>query len=197
MARPSGDVRRAGPPRVGGVDTRVCCGRVERGVARAGRTQPIKPGVSRRTRSVGYDVRAWLHARSAPSRSCPALPGATGTSPYCCPVGSDAAIGVFDSGVGGLTVARSLLDQLPNEPIVYVGDTAHGPYGPLPIAEVRRHALAACDQLVNENVKLLVIACNSASSACLRDARERYDIPVVEVIQPATRRAVAATRNNR
>jgi glutamate racemase len=112
-------------------------------------------------------------------------------------VGNDAPIGVFDSGVGGLTVARALLDQLPGEPIVYVGDTAHGPYGPLPIAEVRRHALAAMDALVGEGVKLLVIACNSASSACLRDARERYDVPVVEVIQPAVRRAVAVTRNNR
>ena len=112
-------------------------------------------------------------------------------------VTNDAPIGVFDSGVGGLTVARALLDQLPGEPIVYVGDTAHGPYGPLPIAEVRRHALAAMDGLVAQGVKLLVIACNSASSACLRDARERYDIPVVEVIQPAVRRAVAATRNGR
>ncbi len=108
-----------------------------------------------------------------------------------------AAIGVFDSGVGGLTVARALLDQLPNEPLRYVGDTANGPYGPLPIAEVRRHALAAMDALVADGVKLLVIACNSASSACLRDARERYDIPVVEVIQPAVRRAVSATRNGR
>jgi glutamate racemase len=111
--------------------------------------------------------------------------------------GGEAAIGVFDSGVGGLTVARALLDQLPNEPLLYVGDTAHGPYGPLPIAEVRRHALAAMDALVADGVKMLVIACNSASSACLRDARERYDIPVVEVIQPAVRRAVAATRNGR
>jgi glutamate racemase len=109
----------------------------------------------------------------------------------------DEAIGVFDSGVGGLTVARALLDQLPNEPLLYVGDTAHGPYGPLPIAEVRRHALAAMDALVQDGVKMLVIACNSASSACLRDARERYDVPVVEVIQPAVRRAVAATRNGR
>ncbi len=109
----------------------------------------------------------------------------------------DAPIGVFDSGVGGLTVARALLDQLPAEPLLYVGDTGHGPYGPLPLADVRRHALAACDGLVSQGVKLLVIACNSASSACLRDARERYDIPVVEVIQPAVRRAVAATRNNR
>ena len=111
--------------------------------------------------------------------------------------GDDAPIGVFDSGVGGLTVARALLDQLPGEPLLYVGDTANGPYGPLPLADVRRHALAAMDGLVQQGVKMLVIACNSASSACLRDARERYDVPVVEVIQPAVRRAVAATRNGR
>jgi glutamate racemase len=110
----------------------------------------------------------------------------------------DAPIGIFDSGVGGLTVARAVLDQLPHEPIVYVGDTAHGPYGPRPIAEVRALALDVLDHLVDEQqVKLLVIACNSASSACLRDARERYSMPVVEVINPAVRRAVAATRNNK
>ena len=108
-----------------------------------------------------------------------------------------APIGVFDSGVGGLTVARALLDQLPREELLYVGDTAHGPYGPLPIAQVRRHALAGLDELVSRGVKLLVIACNSASSACLPDARERYDVPVVEVIAPAVRRAVAATRSGR
>jgi glutamate racemase len=110
---------------------------------------------------------------------------------------SDAPIGIFDSGVGGLTVARAVLDQLPHEPIQYVGDTARGPYGPRPIAEVRRYALDVMDHLVDEGVKLLVIACNSASSAVLRDARERYRVPVVEVIQPAVRRAVAATRNGR
>ena len=110
---------------------------------------------------------------------------------------TEAPIGVFDSGVGGLTVARALLDQLPGEPLLYVGDTAHGPYGSLPIADVRRHALAAMDALVGQGVKMLVLACNSASSACLRDARERYDVPVVEVIQPAVRRAVAATRSGR
>lgn len=110
----------------------------------------------------------------------------------------DAPIGIFDSGVGGLTVARAVLDQLPHEPIVYVGDTAHGPYGPRPIAEVRALALDVLDHLVEEHqVKLLVIACNSASSACLRDARERYPMPIVEVIHPAVRRAVAATRNNK
>jgi glutamate racemase len=108
---------------------------------------------------------------------------------------TDAPIGIFDSGVGGLTVARAVLDQLPHEPILYVGDTARGPYGPRPIAEVRQYALDVMDHLVDEGVKLLVIACNSASSAVLRDARERYGVPVVEVIQPAVRRAVAATRN--
>lgn len=107
----------------------------------------------------------------------------------------DAPIGVFDSGVGGLTVARAIGDQLPAERLRYVGDTANGPYGPLPIAEVRRHALAIADELVAGGVKLLVLACNTASAACLRDARERYDIPVVEVVVPAVRRAVASTRN--
>jgi len=110
---------------------------------------------------------------------------------------TDAPIGILDSGVGGLTVARAVLDQLPHEPVVYVGDTANGPYGPKPIAEVRRAALDVMDSLVDSGVKLLVIACNSASSATLRDARERYDIPLVEVIQPAVRRAVAATANGR
>ncbi|MGC2654873.1 MAG: glutamate racemase [Mycobacterium sp.] len=106
-----------------------------------------------------------------------------------------APIGVFDSGVGGLTVARAIIDQLPDEDIVYVGDTANGPYGPLTIPEIRAHALAIGDDLVDRGVKALVIACNSASSACLHDARERYDVPVIEVILPAVRRAVAATRN--
>src|ERR1700755_1109590 len=108
-----------------------------------------------------------------------------------------APVGIFDSGVGGLTVARAIIDQLPDEDIVYVGDTANGPYGPLTIPEVRAHALAIGDELVARGVKALVIACNTASAACLRDARERYDVPVVEVILPAVRRAVATTRNGR
>src|ERR1700760_4825852 len=110
----------------------------------------------------------------------------------------DAPIGIFDSGVGGLTVARAVLDLLPGEPVVYVGDTRNAPYGPRPIAEVRRLALNVMDHLVNEGgVKALVIACNTASAAVLRDARERYSVPVVEVIRPAVRRAATATRNNR
>lgn len=114
---------------------------------------------------------------------------------------AEAPIGIFDSGVGGLTVARAVIDQLPNESVLYVGDTARGPYGPLPIAEVRANALGVMDELVDSGVKLLVIACNTASAAVLRDARERYTrrygIPVIEVIQPAVRRAVAATRSGR
>ena len=112
-------------------------------------------------------------------------------------VSPDRPIGIFDSGVGGLTVARAVLDQLPHEPILYVGDTARGPYGPLPIATVRSYALDVMDHLVESGVKMLVIACNSASAAVLRDARERYDVPVVEVVHPAVRRAVRATRSGR
>jgi glutamate racemase len=108
---------------------------------------------------------------------------------------TDAPIGIFDSGVGGLTVARAILDQLPHEQVIYLGDSAHLPYGNRPIAEVRALALRCLDQLVEQDVKMLVIACNSASSACLHDARERYSVPVVEVIRPAVRRAVATTRN--
>src|SRR3990170_1276189 len=110
---------------------------------------------------------------------------------------ADAPIGIFDSGFGGLTVARSVLDQLPHEPVLYLGDTARQPYGPKPISLVREYALECLDHLVDSGVKALVIACNSASAAVLRDARERYDVPVVEVILPAARRAVAATRTHR
>ena len=109
----------------------------------------------------------------------------------------DAPIGIFDSGVGGLTVARSVIDQLPAERVVYVGDTAHGPYGPLPIADIRRHALAVGDSLMDRGMKALVVACNSAAAACLADIRERYPVPVIEVIRPAARRAVAATHTGR
>ena len=110
---------------------------------------------------------------------------------------TDAPIGIFDSGVGGLTVARAIKDQLPNESILYIGDTAHSPYGPKKIADVRGFALDVLDDLVAQDVKMLVIACNTASAAMLRDARERYSVPVIEVIQPAVRRAVSTTRNQR
>lgn len=110
---------------------------------------------------------------------------------------NDRPIGVFDSGVGGLTVARAIRDQLPNESMIYVGDTARTPYGPRPIAEVRRFALEILDDLVEQGVKMLVIACNTASAAVLRDARERYEVPVIEVIGPTVRSAMSITRNGR
>ena len=71
-------------------------------------------------------------------------------------------IGIFDSGLGGLTVARAIIDQLPNESTIYFGDTARGPYGPRPLAEVRSFALEIMDSLVNAGVKAIVIACNTA-----------------------------------
>ncbi|GAA1318525.1 glutamate racemase [Leucobacter albus] len=110
---------------------------------------------------------------------------------------ADAPIGVFDSGVGGLTVARAIRDQLPGESILYAADTAHTPYGPRPLAEVRELALEMLDSLVASGVKMLVIACNTASAAVLREASERYDVPVVEVIGPTARSALSITRNGR
>jgi glutamate racemase len=104
-------------------------------------------------------------------------------------------IGVFDSGLGGLTVVRELIRMLPNERICYAADTANFPYGPLSLEEVRNNSLAVMDELVAAGVKLLVIGCNTASAACLHDARERYRIPVVGVVVPAGRRALDVTRN--
>lgn len=113
----------------------------------------------------------------------------------------NAPIGIFDSGLGGLTVARAIIDKLPDEDIIYLGDTQNAPYGPKPIAQVRQMALAGLDELASRGVKMLVIACNTATAAALSDARERYwidaGIPVIEVITPAARSAVVTTRNNK
>ncbi|MFT3945136.1 MAG: glutamate racemase [Ancrocorticia sp.] len=111
------------------------------------------------------------------------------------------SIGVFDSGVGGLTVARAIIDQLPNESVTYIGDTLHTPYGPKTLEQVRGYSLDIMDTLVADGVKMLVIACNTATAAVLDEARERYEdalgIPVVGVIQPAVRRAISATSSGR
>ena len=111
------------------------------------------------------------------------------------------SIGIFDSGVGGLTVARAILDQLPGERLLYIGDTANSPYGPKPLEQVRSMALNVMDELVDSGVKMLVIACNTATAAALDEARERYTkgmgIPVIEVISPAARTAAALTRSGR
>jgi glutamate racemase len=105
-------------------------------------------------------------------------------------------VGVFDSGFGGLTVARALIDLLPNEQLVYVGDTARYPYGPRPADEVMKFSCQIARHLVEaENVKMLVVACNTASSVSLERLREELRIPVVGVIEPGLRAAAKATTN--
>ena len=108
------------------------------------------------------------------------------------------AIGVFDSGVGGLTVLRALRQTLPGESFVYLGDTARLPYGTKTAATVQRYAERAAQFLVGRGVKALVVACNTASAAALPSLRERYpELPVLGVIEPGAAAAVAATRNAR
>ncbi len=105
---------------------------------------------------------------------------------------------MFDSGFGGLSVARSLIDLLPNEDLVYVGDTGRYPYGSKPLDEVADYARQIASRLVAEHdVKLLVVACNTAAAAALDLLRFELDVPVVGVIEPGARAAVAATRNHR
>ena len=112
-------------------------------------------------------------------------------------VNAAAPIGMFDSGLGGLTVARAVIDLLPQEGLVYFGDTARCPYGPRPPEEVRGFALEITDMLVAEGVKLVVVACNSAESTAFYEQTGRYDIPIVSVIEPGVNAAIAATRNRR
>jgi glutamate racemase len=106
-------------------------------------------------------------------------------------------IGVFDSGVGGLTVLREIRQQMPAETLIYVADLEHFPYGPRPQGQVRGLALDIIGMLVGMDTKLVVIACNTATAAALHVARERFDIPVVGVIAPGAQAAAAATRNGR
>jgi glutamate racemase len=106
-------------------------------------------------------------------------------------------IGVFDSGVGCLTVLHELLVTLPHEDAVYLGDNARLPYGPRPLAEVRRFALEVGGHLEREGVKLIVVACNSATAAGLPDLQRSLAVPVVGVLQPEAHAAARATRNRR
>lgn len=109
--------------------------------------------------------------------------------------GDGRPIGVFDSGVGGLTVLAELRRRLPQEPTVYLGDNARTPYGPRPADEVRRFTLESVDWLLSQDVKLLVLACNTATARALDDVRGRSDVPVVGVVRPGAVAAAAATRS--
>ncbi|HET7646548.1 MAG TPA: glutamate racemase [Candidatus Limnocylindria bacterium] len=104
-------------------------------------------------------------------------------------------IGVFDSGVGGLTVLAELHRRLPDEPTIYLGDNARTPYGPRPADEVRRFTLAAAEWLLAQDVKLLLLACNTATARALPQVREMADVPVLGVIRPGAVAAAAATRS--
>ena len=106
-------------------------------------------------------------------------------------------IGVFDSGSGGLTVARAILDSLPGESLLYVGDTARFPYGPRPLEEIRGFALEIAAYLVGRNVKMLVVACNSIEVAAIEEVTVAAGLPVAGVIDPGVRAAVRATHNGR
>ncbi len=105
---------------------------------------------------------------------------------------------MFDSGFGGLTVARALIDLLPDEDVVYFGDTARYPYGPRSLTEVREFASQIAGLLIRRHdVKMIVVACNTAAAAALDDLRRELGVPVVGVIEPGARAAVEATRNGR
>jgi glutamate racemase len=112
-------------------------------------------------------------------------------------VGDGRPIGVFDSGLGGLTVARAVMEVLPQESIVYFGDTARFPYGPRPLEETRAFAVEIARYLVERDAKIVVIACNTATAAALDDVAAAVDVPVIGVIEPAVRAAMKATRNGR
>jgi len=106
-------------------------------------------------------------------------------------------IGVIDSGVGGLTVAKEIIRQLPNEKIIYLGDTARCPYGPRTRQEVKRFTWELTTFLLEKNIKMLVIACNTATAAALDEIRKELSIPVLGVINPGARAAIKRTKNYR
>ena len=112
-------------------------------------------------------------------------------------MGDDRPIGIFDSGVGGLTVAHAIWELLPNESVVYVGDGARFPYGPKPVEEIRGYAMEIAAYLIDRGVKLLVVACNSVEVSAIGDIAAAADIPVVGVIAPGVRAALRATRNGK
>jgi len=110
---------------------------------------------------------------------------------------ADGAIGIFDSGVGGLTVLHALLEVLPREDLVYLGDTGRHPYGTKSAETVTRYSIENVEFLAVKGLKLLVVACNSASAVALDALTARYAFPVLGVIEPGARAAVASTRNGR
>ena len=110
----------------------------------------------------------------------------------------DRPIGMFDSGFGGLTVARAVIDLLPSENLIYIGDTARYPYGPKPASDVRSFAIELATSLVRDfNAKLIVVACNTAASVALSELQSSLSVPVIGVVEPGAWTLVHTTKNNR
>ncbi len=110
---------------------------------------------------------------------------------------NDAPIGIFDSGFGGLTVVREIMKALPKESLIYFGDRKRCPYGPRSQEEVKSFVHEICEWLIERGVKLIVIACNTATAAGLISAQQTFDVPVIGVVNPGARAAARATRNRR
>ncbi|MBB6448310.1 glutamate racemase [Geomicrobium halophilum] len=108
----------------------------------------------------------------------------------------DKPIGVIDSGIGGLTVAKEIVRQLPKERMIYIGDTARCPYGPRAVEEVRRFTWQMIQHLLEEDIKMLVIACNTATAVALEEVQAQLSIPVVGVVQPGALAALNVTQTN-
>jgi len=124
--------------------------------------------------------------------------GGGGTIAVVTAATDDRPIGMFDSGFGGLTVARAAMDLLPAESLVYLGDTGRYPYGPRSLDEVRGFAHQICAELVfRRDVKAIVVACNTAAAAALASLRSSFDVPIIGVIEPGVRALVQATERGR
>ena len=106
-------------------------------------------------------------------------------------------IGFLDSGVGGLTVVRELMRQLPHEEVVYIGDSARAPYGPRPADQIRDYTWEMVRFLLTKNVKMIVLACNTATAVVWEEVKEALDIPVLGVILPGASAAIKATKSKR
>ena len=106
-------------------------------------------------------------------------------------------IGFLDSGVGGLTVVRELLRQLPHEDVVYIGDSARAPYGPRPADQIREYTWQMVNFLLTKNVKMIVLACNTATAVVWEEVKEKLDIPVLGVILPGASAAIKSTTHQK
>src|ERR671919_2985554 len=109
----------------------------------------------------------------------------------------ESAIGLFDSGIGGLTVLQKMIEVLPKENTIYLGDTARAPYGTKSAETVLRYSFENCEFLVERDVKLVVVACNTSTAIALERLRNELSVPVLGVIEPGVRRAVKSTKNNK